>query len=112
MVYPTITILDPTCGSGAFLFAALRILHGRASILPGAFQLSCLSLAQLVPLTGGIVVTTPQAVSVADALTAWRQGRVLKGLGALCRPYNFLSLAALLEGRHWVRNNKKPIHHR
>jgi ATP-binding protein involved in chromosome partitioning len=26
-----------------------------------------LSLAQLVPLTGGIVVTTPQAVSVADA---------------------------------------------
>jgi len=43
------------------------------------------------------------AVSLADALTAWGQGRWLKGLGALLHPYNFLSLAALLEGRHWVR---------
>ena len=32
-----------------------------------------------------------------------RQGQWLKGLGALLHPYNFLSLAALLEGRHWVR---------
>jgi MoaA/NifB/PqqE/SkfB family radical SAM enzyme len=43
------------------------------------------------------------AVSVADALAAWRGGRWLQGLGALLRPHNFLSLAALLEGRHWVR---------
>ena len=43
------------------------------------------------------------AVSVADGLAAWRQGQWLKGLGALLHPYNFLSLAALLEGRHWVR---------
>lgn len=43
------------------------------------------------------------AVSVADALAAWRQGKWLKGLGTLLHPYNFLSLAALLEGRHWVR---------
>ena len=43
------------------------------------------------------------AVSVADGLAAWRQGQWRKGLGALLHPYNFLSLAALLEGRHWVR---------
>ena len=43
------------------------------------------------------------AVSVADGLAACRQGQWLKGLGALFHPYNFLSLAALLEGRHWVR---------
>ncbi|MBI4642545.1 MAG: radical SAM protein [Deltaproteobacteria bacterium] len=43
------------------------------------------------------------AVSVADTLKAWGQGRWLKGLGTLLHPYNFLSLAALLEGRHWVR---------
>jgi MoaA/NifB/PqqE/SkfB family radical SAM enzyme len=43
------------------------------------------------------------AVSVFDALTAWSQGRWLRGLGALLHPHNFLSLAALLEGRHWVR---------
>lgn len=43
------------------------------------------------------------AVSLADALKAWRQGKWLKGLGTLLHPYNFLSLAALLEGRHWVR---------
>jgi MoaA/NifB/PqqE/SkfB family radical SAM enzyme len=42
------------------------------------------------------------AVSVADSLAAWRRGQWLKGLGALLHPYNFLSLAALLEGRHWV----------
>ncbi len=44
------------------------------------------------------------AVSAADALAAWRRGSFLKGLGALLHPYNFLSLAALLEGRHWVRD--------
>lgn len=43
------------------------------------------------------------AVSLADTLKAWRQGRWLKGLGVLLHPHNFLSLAALLEGRHWVR---------
>lgn len=43
------------------------------------------------------------AVSVADGLAALRQGNRLKGLGILLHPYNFLSLAALLEGRHWVR---------
>ena len=42
------------------------------------------------------------AVSMADSLAALRQGRWLKGLKALLHPYNFLSLAALLEGRHWV----------
>ena len=44
------------------------------------------------------------AVSVADSLAALRQGKWLEGLGALLHPYNFLSLAALLEGRHWLRN--------
>ncbi|MFZ0051368.1 MAG: radical SAM protein [Desulfobaccales bacterium] len=43
------------------------------------------------------------AVSVADGLAALRQGKWLQGLGALLHPYNFLSLATLLEGRHWVR---------
>jgi MoaA/NifB/PqqE/SkfB family radical SAM enzyme len=43
------------------------------------------------------------AVSVADSLTALRQGQWLKGLGTLLHPYNFLSLAALLEGCHWLR---------
>ncbi len=43
------------------------------------------------------------AVSVSDGLTALRQGRWLQGLGTLFHPYNLLSLAALLEGRHWVR---------
>jgi MoaA/NifB/PqqE/SkfB family radical SAM enzyme len=42
------------------------------------------------------------AVSLADSLAALRQGKWLKGLGALLHPYNFLSLAALLEGRHWL----------
>jgi MoaA/NifB/PqqE/SkfB family radical SAM enzyme len=43
------------------------------------------------------------AVSLADSIKAWQQGRWLKGLGTLLHPHNFLSLAALLEGRHWVR---------
>ena len=43
------------------------------------------------------------AVSVADSLAALRRGKWLEGLGALLHPYNFLSLAALLEGRHWLR---------
>jgi MoaA/NifB/PqqE/SkfB family radical SAM enzyme len=44
------------------------------------------------------------AVSVADSLAALRQGRWLKGLGTLLHPYNFLSLASLLEGSHWMRS--------
>lgn len=43
------------------------------------------------------------AVSVADSLAALRRGNWLQGLGILLHPYNFLSLAALLEGRHWLR---------
>ncbi len=43
------------------------------------------------------------AVSVADSLAALRQGKWLRGLATLLHPYNALSLAALLEGRHWVR---------
>jgi MoaA/NifB/PqqE/SkfB family radical SAM enzyme len=43
------------------------------------------------------------AVSVADTISAWRRGEWLKGLGTLLHPYNFLSLGALLEGRHWLR---------
>jgi len=43
------------------------------------------------------------AVSVADSLAALRRGKWLEGLGTLLHPYNFLSLAALLEGRHWLR---------
>ncbi len=43
------------------------------------------------------------AVSVSDGLAALRQGKLLQGLGSLLHPYNFLSLAALLEGRHWLR---------
>jgi hypothetical protein len=43
------------------------------------------------------------AVSVADSLAALRRGNWLKGLGTLLHPHNFLSLAALLEGRHWLR---------
>lgn len=42
------------------------------------------------------------AVSLADALTSWRQGKFLEGFRSLLHPYNFLSLASLLEGRHWV----------
>jgi MoaA/NifB/PqqE/SkfB family radical SAM enzyme len=43
------------------------------------------------------------AVSVADTLAALRQGRWRKALGTLLHPYNLLSLAALLEARHWVQ---------
>jgi MoaA/NifB/PqqE/SkfB family radical SAM enzyme len=43
------------------------------------------------------------AVSVADSLAALRRGEWLAGLGALLHPYNFLSLSALLDGRHWLR---------
>jgi MoaA/NifB/PqqE/SkfB family radical SAM enzyme len=43
------------------------------------------------------------AVSVADALAAWRRGEVWQGLKSLLHPNNALSLAALLEGRHWVQ---------
>jgi len=43
------------------------------------------------------------AVSVADSLAALRRGNWIEGLKALLHPYNFLSLAALLEGRHWLR---------
>ncbi|RJR46283.1 MAG: radical SAM protein [Deltaproteobacteria bacterium] len=43
------------------------------------------------------------AVSLGDTLKAWQQGKWLQGLGTLLHPYNFLSLAAILEGRHWVR---------
>jgi len=32
-----------------------------------------------------------------------RERKWLQGLGTLLHPYNFLSLAAILEGRHWVR---------
>ena len=42
------------------------------------------------------------AVSVADSLAALRRGAWLQGLGTLLHPHNFLSLAALLEGRHWL----------
>ena len=42
------------------------------------------------------------AVSMADSLAALRRGQWLEGLGALLHPYNFLSLTALLEGRHWL----------
>jgi MoaA/NifB/PqqE/SkfB family radical SAM enzyme len=43
------------------------------------------------------------AVSVADSLAAVRQGNWLTGFKTLFHPYNALSLAALLEGRHWLR---------
>lgn len=43
------------------------------------------------------------AVSVADSLAALHQGKWLRGLATLLHPYNALSLAALLEGRHWLR---------
>jgi MoaA/NifB/PqqE/SkfB family radical SAM enzyme len=43
------------------------------------------------------------AVSLADTLAAWRQGHILRGFRSLFHPTNALSLAALLEGRHWVQ---------
>ena len=42
------------------------------------------------------------SVSVADFLAALRQGEWVKGLSTLFHPYNFLSLAALFGGRHWL----------
>lgn len=43
------------------------------------------------------------AVSVADSLALLRQGKWRQSLGTLLHPYNLLSLAALVEGRHWLR---------
>lgn len=43
------------------------------------------------------------AVSLSDALAAWRRGEVIRGFKSLLHPNNLLSLAALLEGRHWVQ---------
>ena len=43
------------------------------------------------------------AVSLADALASWRRGEVIRGFKSLAHPNNVLSLAALLEGRHWVQ---------
>jgi MoaA/NifB/PqqE/SkfB family radical SAM enzyme len=42
------------------------------------------------------------AVSVADALALLRRGQWQRGLKTLMHPYNFLSLSALWEGRHWL----------
>ena len=35
--------------------------------------------------------------------TTPRQGEWVKGLSTLFHPYNFLSLAALFEGHHWLQ---------
>ncbi|MEJ2091722.1 MAG: radical SAM protein [Syntrophobacterales bacterium] len=43
------------------------------------------------------------AVSLADTLTAWRQGEVIRGFKSLLNPQNFLSLHSLMEGRHWLQ---------
>jgi MoaA/NifB/PqqE/SkfB family radical SAM enzyme len=43
------------------------------------------------------------AVSLADTLAAWSQGEVVQGFRSLFNPTNVLSLAALMEGRHWVQ---------
>ena len=51
---------DPSAGSGQGLDYLI------VDLPPGTGDAQ-LSLAQLVPLTGGIIVTTPQAVSLADA---------------------------------------------
>ncbi len=42
------------------------------------------------------------AVSVADALAAWRRGDILQGMKSLFDGHNILSLAALREGLRWV----------
>ncbi len=44
------------------------------------------------------------AMSLADSLEAWRRGEWFKGMRTLFHPYNFLSLADLLAGRHWVHH--------
>jgi MoaA/NifB/PqqE/SkfB family radical SAM enzyme len=43
------------------------------------------------------------AVSVADALAAWRRGELVQGFKSLLDRNNLLSLAALREGLHWVQ---------
>ena len=43
------------------------------------------------------------AVSLADTLSAWRQGKVIRGFKSLLNPQNFLSLRSLMEGRHWLQ---------
>ncbi len=43
------------------------------------------------------------AVSLADTLAAWRRKEIIQGFKSLLRTNNLLSLAALLEGRHWVQ---------
>ena len=44
------------------------------------------------------------AVSVADSLAALAPGRMArKAWAPCCTPTTFLSLSALLEGRHWLR---------
>jgi MoaA/NifB/PqqE/SkfB family radical SAM enzyme len=43
------------------------------------------------------------AVSLADTLAAWGQGELRQGFRSLFNPTNVLSLAALMEGRHWVQ---------
>jgi MoaA/NifB/PqqE/SkfB family radical SAM enzyme len=43
------------------------------------------------------------AVSLADTLAAWSHGEVVQGFRSLFNPTNVLSLAALMEGRHWVQ---------
>jgi MoaA/NifB/PqqE/SkfB family radical SAM enzyme len=42
------------------------------------------------------------AVSVADGVAALKQGNWLQCLRNWLHPHNFLSLAALVEGRHWL----------
>lgn len=63
------------------------------------------SRTQLMRMANMILNQMYQLVTTAkrSGLAALRQGKWLQGLGALLHPYNFLSLATLLEGRHWVR---------
>jgi MoaA/NifB/PqqE/SkfB family radical SAM enzyme len=42
------------------------------------------------------------AVSLTDTFSAWRRGDILLGFKSLLNPNNVLSLASLMEGRHWV----------
>jgi MoaA/NifB/PqqE/SkfB family radical SAM enzyme len=42
------------------------------------------------------------AVSLADTVAAWRQGKVIRGFKSLFNPQNFLSLLSLMEARHWM----------
>lgn len=43
------------------------------------------------------------AVSLSEARAAWRRGQPLKGLARLLSPVNARSLAALWQGRQWLR---------